>query len=83
MADKMDPRELWVQWTHDAVKNFEPSDEAETMEDVVEEMIDMSADYASGMLDAFEEVFGPIEGRVAKRAAKTTKPRARRKDNDD
>lgn len=87
-TDKMDPRELWVQWTHDAAKNFEPSEEAETLEDVIDEMVDMSADYASNMLDAFEEVFGPVDGRQnrdaeprAKRSAKTGK--TRRKNNDD
>jgi hypothetical protein len=71
----MDPKELWVGWTRDAARMYVAPDEIED-DELVDDMIEVTSDYASGMLDAFEQVFGSIEGRTrdrGERESRTTK----------
>ena len=50
-------KEMWVQWTRDAMSKYVPPESADT-EELVDDMIETASQYASGMLDEYEEIFG-------------------------
>lgn len=84
-TERVDPKQLWAEWTRDAISQYEPPEDIPD-EDLVDDMVAFTTDYASAMLDAFEEVFGPIDGRheprSTPRGARAKKTRGRRRDND-
>jgi hypothetical protein len=61
-TDKKDLKDLWVQWTHDAISKYVPPEKVESSEELVDDMIEVVSEFASGMLDAYEETFGDEEG---------------------
>ncbi len=68
MADNK--KELWVEWTHQAMSKYAPPEGKIDDEELVDDMVDVTTKYADSMLDAFEERF---EG------AERTAPRPRRR----
>ena len=84
-TEKVDPRQLWVGWTRDALSLYDAPEDADD-EDLVDDAVAFASDYASAMLDEFEEVFGPVEGRTERqgpRGKRAKKTRSRRRDGDD
>jgi hypothetical protein len=61
-TDRKDLKDLWVQWTRDAMSKYVPPEDAETVDDLVDDMIETASQYASGMLDEYEATFGEDRG---------------------
>lgn len=74
----IDKKELWVDWTHDAMANFSPpedlGDRQEQRMELAAEMADVATTYADEMLAEYEERFDSKGG---------GKKRRRRRDDDD
>jgi hypothetical protein len=82
MAEDKIKQELWVAWTHDAISVYEEPDDINA-EDVVDDMVDFSVDYADAMLEEFAHKFA--SGKARRRRGKA-KGRGRSKldpDDDD
>jgi|APFre7841882654_1041346.scaffolds.fasta_scaffold330818_2 hypothetical protein len=62
-TDKKELRDLWVQWTHDAISKYIPPEKVESSEELVDDMIEVASQFASGMLDEYEATFGDQSGR--------------------
>ena len=83
MADKkQEEADMWVAWTRDALKSFDmPEDldieDAEGLDALIDDMADISTQYADAMMDAFMERFGPEEGGRTRRRKKRAGRRAR------
>lgn len=73
-------KEMWIDWTHDAMSAYSKSDELDDPKEIVTDMISVATDYADGMLDEYEERFG---GSGAKRSRKRKKPKEEDDDDDD
>ena len=64
-----DKRELWVEWTHQAMSKYTPPEGKIDDEELVDDMVDVTTKYADSMLDEFEERFKSGDGeRSATRA---------------
>lgn len=79
--------ELWVAWTHDAVRLYEPPDDIDDDEDfdLVGDMASFAAEYADAMVQEHEDrADGGKTGTPAgrRRGRKKTK-RNRREESDD
>lgn len=74
MASKEEKQALWVKWTHDAIARYEMpveiDDEEGAFEDLVDEMVDVSTDYADAMLAEYENRF---EGGARRKRKKKSK----------
>lgn len=73
--EKADPKQMWAEWSRDAMSQYDPPEDIAD-EDLVDDMVAFTTDYASAMLDAFEDVFGDRSPPRGKRA----KTRSRRRD---
>lgn len=74
-------KELWVAWTHDAIRRYVPPEDIDSTEALVDDMIAVSVEYASGMLDEYEETFG-IEGSGRRSDRQRSERRGRRRKGD-
>jgi hypothetical protein len=52
-----DKKQLWVDWTHDAMNGYSRPDGLEDIEEIVDDMAAVAVDYADAMLEEFEERF--------------------------
>jgi hypothetical protein len=70
----LDKKELWVQWTHDAVSQYAIPEEVEDSDELIDDMVDVATKYADQMLDEYEARFdgggGGGRGRNRKRTSK-------------
>lgn len=69
---KDETKELWVDWTHDAMTAYERPEEIEEA-DVTDDMVDIATEYADKMLEEYEQRFSGGKPRR----------RGRKKDEDD
>ena len=81
MADNKEA-ELWAGWTRDAMRSFdiELGEDEDAVDTAVDDMIDISTQYADAMLDEYEERF-----QSSSRGKKRRKKRGgggRRRDDD-
>jgi hypothetical protein len=53
-----DKKELWVQWTRDAMTKYVMPDKIEDTDELVDDMAEVTVSYADQMLDEYEERFG-------------------------
>jgi hypothetical protein len=56
-VDKKEQKELWVKFAHDAQSRYVIPDEIEDVDQLVDDMIEASTQYADGMLDEYEKRF--------------------------
>lgn len=75
MAEKLDEKELWVDWTHDAAEFYVRPEDVDNNDDAADDMVDFTTKYADSMLDELEERYG--------RGTATKSRRKRRKTEDD
>jgi hypothetical protein len=68
-----DKKDLWVQWTHDAMTKYAMPDKIDDTDELVDDMADVTVKYADQMLDEFEERFGG-GGRASPRTRQRKKP---------
>jgi hypothetical protein len=59
----IDKKEIWVQWTRDAVSRYVVPDEVEDADELVDDMSDVALKFADTMLDEFEDRFEPAGDR--------------------
>jgi len=71
-------KNLWVQWTRDAIARYVPPEDIDDAEELVDDMIEMSSQYAFGMLDEYEAAFG--ESGAGSRRRRSEGRSRRRKD---
>lgn len=74
----IDKKEMWVQWTRDAVARYVVPDEVEDADELVDDMSDVALKFADEMLDQFEDrvaegYFGSESGESTRRQRR--KPR--------
>ncbi len=70
-------KEMWVEWTHDAMNGYErPEDGIEHTDDAADDMVEVTTKYADSMLDEYEK-------RFATRATRGGKRRKRGEDEDE
>jgi hypothetical protein len=79
MPNKMDPGEMWLQLVLGALNKYEPPEKTDSPEELVDDMIEVTTDYANGVLDAYEEQFGAFDkgGRSSSRSKRTRSGRRR------
>jgi hypothetical protein len=70
MPATIDKKELWVQWTHDAITKYIPPDGKIDTEELVEDMVEVTTGYADSMLEEFRES-------IRRRTETSSKKRAR------
>jgi hypothetical protein len=64
----IDKKELWVNWTRDAMSRYVMPDEIEDADDLVDDMANVATQFANQMLDNYEDAFGSRgEGRHRRR----------------
>jgi hypothetical protein len=71
MATTDNRKEIWVQWTRDAMSRYTPPDGKIDIDELVDDMSEVTTKYADQMLDNFEERF---EGRTEPRTRQRKKP---------
>jgi len=75
-----DKKTMWIGWTHAAMASYVAPEESDTHEKLVDDMIAIASDYADGMLDEFEDRFGPggteTAGGRRRKPAKSRRARA-------
>ena len=69
-----DKKDLWVQWTHDAMLKYTPPDGKIDNDELIDDMSEIAAGYADQMLDEFEERFGGGGGGGRSRKRKKEEP---------
>lgn len=84
----VDKKELWAGFARDAMAHYTIPEEIDGPEAMVDDMIAVAKDYADGMLDAFEERFGPggtetASGRGRRRAAAGGKRRGEEEEEEE
>ena len=52
-----DKKELWVGWSHAAVRGYKMPEEVDNAEELAEDMADVAAGFADAMLEEYEERF--------------------------
>ena len=67
-----DEKELWVQWTHDAMLKYTMPDEVKDADEMADDMADVTTKYADQMLDEYKERFGGAATRAGRRRSKPT-----------
>lgn len=66
-----DQKQLWIDWTHDALVGYQRDEQEEgDEEDIAEEMVSIATKYADFMLEEFEERFSSSGGRPRKKKRK-------------
>lgn len=70
----IDKKELWVEWTHQAMSKYIPPEGKNEDEELVDDMTNITVAYADAMLDEFEERFDDDGERPAPRARRRKKP---------
>jgi hypothetical protein len=78
--DKLDKKELWVGWTHDAIANYMMPEDVEDADELVDDMADVATKYADAMLAEYEARF---EGASARKRKSSKKKRDEDLDDDD
>jgi hypothetical protein len=51
----VDKKELWLDWTHDAISQYEKPEDIKSLDDLIDDMSEFVTMYADEMLDQFEE----------------------------
>jgi hypothetical protein len=69
----VDKKDLWVQWTRDAMTKYVMPDKVDDADELVDDMADVTVKYADQMLDEFEERFDTGSTRHRRRGAKSDK----------
>lgn len=54
----MKREEMWIGWTRDGLRRYEPPEDADTTKKLVVDMTAVSTAYADSMLKQFEKRFG-------------------------
>jgi hypothetical protein len=62
-----DKKELWIDWTHDAIGAYTRPDDIEAIDDVVDDMVEFSTKFADSMLDEYEALFEKSTSKRRKR----------------
>lgn len=65
-----DKKEMWVQWTHDAMSRYVLPDDIEDADEQVDDMTEIATKYADSMLDEYEERFGGGTARTSSKRRK-------------
>jgi hypothetical protein len=52
-----DKKQLWVDWTHDALNGYSKPDDVEDSDELADDMVDVAVKYADAMLEELEERF--------------------------
>ena len=52
-----DKKDLWVNWTHDAMSRYVMPDDIEDVDELVDDMVTAATKYADAMIEEFEERF--------------------------
>ena len=86
MADKQEA-EMWVDWTRDALRSLDipddlALDDEEAVDSLVDDMVDLSTQYADAMLDQFTERFAPDDEARPRRRKKRGRSRPRDAEGD-
>jgi len=63
-----DKKDLWVNWTHDAMSRYVMPDDIEDVDELVDDMVTAATKYADAMIEEFEERFS---GGKRRRSRKT------------
>lgn len=63
-----DKKQMWIDWTHDALAGYEQADDVEDIDGVVDDMSELASRYADAMLEEYEERFN--EGAPRRRRKK-------------
>jgi len=50
-------KDLWVNWTHDAMSRYVMPDDIEDVDELVDDMVTAATKYADAMIEEFEERF--------------------------
>lgn len=58
----LDKKELWVDWTRDALDKYETPDQIDNADDLADDMADLATKYADSMLDEYEARFESRNG---------------------
>lgn len=77
MANDKDQGEMWLELVLGALSKYVPPEKVDSPEELVDDMVEVTTEYANGVLDVYEEQFGPIEGGRPSRSAKKTRGRRR------
>lgn len=65
----MDKKQMWIDWTHDALSGYSPGDL--DADELADDMAEVATKYADAMTEEFEERFG--SGSPRGRRKKTVK----------
>lgn len=68
-----DKKELWVGWTRDAAAQYERPQGLEEVDEVLDDMVDVTTGYADMMLEEFEQ----REERFTSTGSRRTPPKRR------
>jgi len=68
---KDDKKELWIDWTHDAMLRYTVPDDVKDDDDLIDSMTDVATAYADAMLEEYENRF---EGGAKRRRKKDPDP---------
>jgi hypothetical protein len=79
MAAKEEEKELWVDWTRDAISAYTEPDDIKDADELLNDMVDSATSYADAMLEEYKERFA---GGTARRRRKK-KPEPDPDDDDD
>lgn len=63
----VDKKELWAGWTRDAMSRYQPPENVDSTDELVDDMSEVATTYADEMLDQFEERFEGNRGGGRKR----------------
>lgn len=72
-AKDEEKKELWVDWTHDALGTYTAPDNIDDTDELVDDMVDTAASYADAMLEEYEERFSGGTARRRKSSKKKSK----------
>ncbi len=81
MAVKDEKKELWVDWTRDAMAAYTEPDDIKSVDDLLEDMVEFTTAYADAMLEEFAHRFE--SGTARKRKGKGRSRKVVDLDDDD
>jgi len=69
---KSDEKDLWVAWTRDAMSRYSMPEDIDDVEELVDDMVKVSTNYADSMLDEYDDRFD--KSRAKRRATAEDEP---------
>ena len=63
MAKDDEKKELWVDWTHDALGVYAKPDDIDDPDELIDDMADFASEYADAMLEEYDGRFSGGSGR--------------------